>query len=73
VVSETCTFADGLATAVMVLGREKGMDLVEGLDGVECLIVVEGNAGGFEDYFSKGFNRRVYGMAETRQLQCYRA
>jgi thiamine biosynthesis lipoprotein len=31
--------ADGLATAVFVLGPEKGYSLCQKLDGVECLIV----------------------------------
>ncbi len=44
VVAETCTDADGLATAVFVLGPDKGIELLERLDGVEGLIV-----SGYED------------------------
>ncbi len=51
-----CTFADGLATAVMVMGHEKGLALINRLDGVEGLIVVEAADGGLSDFFSKGFN-----------------
>lgn len=51
-----CTFADGLATAVMVMGQEKGLALINRLDGVEGLIVVEEPDGSLKDFFSKGFN-----------------
>ena len=47
--------ADGLATAVMVLGEKKGIELIDRLDGVEGLIVVEQNNGTLVDYYSKGF------------------
>ncbi|MGB5746944.1 MAG: FAD:protein FMN transferase [Desulfobacterales bacterium] len=55
IVADTCTFADGLATAVMVMGVEKGLELIDRLDGVEGLIVVEQTDGTLVDYDSKGF------------------
>jgi thiamine biosynthesis lipoprotein len=39
VVAPTCELADALATALMVLGVEEGLRLVERLDGVEALLV----------------------------------
>jgi thiamine biosynthesis lipoprotein len=39
IVSKDCIMADGLATAVFVLGPEKGYTLCQKLDGVQCLIV----------------------------------
>ncbi|MFV9646277.1 MAG: FAD:protein FMN transferase, partial [Desulfobacterales bacterium] len=39
VLADRCAFADGLATAVMVMGMEKGLGLVNGFDGAECFIV----------------------------------
>jgi thiamine biosynthesis lipoprotein len=51
-----CTFADGLATAIMVMGHQKGLALINRLDGVEGLIVVEGAGGSLEDYVSRGFS-----------------
>ena len=39
IVAPNLAFADGLATGVFVLGPEKGMKLVESLEGVEALIV----------------------------------
>ena len=55
VVADDCTFADGLATAIMVAGHEKGIELVEKLPGVECFIVIKDKDGKLTDYFSKGF------------------
>jgi len=55
IVADTCTFADGLATAVMVLGHKKGLELVNTLDNTECLIVVQAKNGTLIDYYSKGF------------------
>jgi FAD:protein FMN transferase len=50
-----CTLADGLATAVMVMGAEAGLALVERLEDVEGLVVVETPEGGLRDHPSSGF------------------
>ena len=50
-----CTLADGLATAVMVMGAEAGLALVERLEDVEALVVVETKEGGLQDHTSTGF------------------
>ena len=55
IIADTCIFADGLATAVMVMGRKKGLELVNGLDGTECLIVVQDKNGFFKDFATSGF------------------
>jgi thiamine biosynthesis lipoprotein len=39
IIAENCTQADILATAVFVMGSEDGLEFVESLDGVECLVV----------------------------------
>ena len=39
ILARTCARADALATAVFVLGPQAGMDLVERLNQVECLII----------------------------------
>ena len=39
VVAPDAATADGLATAIAVLGVEKGMELVEKTAGVECLLL----------------------------------
>ncbi len=55
VVSDTCTFADGLATALMVMSPEKGLALVDSLENTECLITVRGKDGQLQDYYSRHF------------------
>ena len=55
IIADTCTFADGLATAVMVLGHIKGLELVNTLDNTECLIVVKADDGTLTNYYSKAF------------------
>ena len=55
VVAGNCTVADGLATALMVMGPGKGVALVNRLASVECLIVVRQPDGSFADHLSDGF------------------
>ena len=55
VIAPDCTFADGLATALMVMGPEKGIKLVNTLSSTECLIVVRKADGALRDFFSKDF------------------
>ncbi|UCE52060.1 MAG: FAD:protein FMN transferase [Desulfobacterales bacterium] len=55
IVSNTCTFADGLATAIMVMGHKNGLSLIDRLDDVEGLIVIEKPDGMLVDFYSKGF------------------
>ena len=55
VVSESCTFADGLATALMIMAPEKSLSLVNALKKTECLITVREADGRLKDYYSKGF------------------
>jgi len=57
VLANTCTMADGLATAIMVMGAESGMQLVERLDGVESLIILHDGGKGLIDLYSSGFPR----------------
>jgi len=55
IIADNCTLADGLATAIMVMGPEKGIQLVNRLDNIECLIVVEKSDGRLVDFYSAGF------------------
>lgn len=41
VITDTAMDADALATAVFVLGEDAGIDMIEDLDGVECLIITD--------------------------------
>jgi thiamine biosynthesis lipoprotein len=54
ILADNCTLADGLATAVMVMGVAKGLSLIDRLDHVEGLIVTELSDGTLKDHFSKG-------------------
>ena len=55
IIADNCALADGLATAIMVMGPEKGLELVNRLDNVECFIVVEKPTGRLVDFHSDGF------------------
>lgn len=55
IIADSCTYADGLATAVMVMGRKAGMDLIRRLPNVEGMIVVRQPDGKLVDYYSEGF------------------
>ncbi len=55
ILADECTFADGLATAVMVLGAKKGIDLVNQLEETECFIDTQNKNGPLVDHYSKGF------------------
>jgi len=55
VIADTAMFADGLATALMVMGETKGLVLVNTLDRVDCLYIVRDKTKGFRMIPSKGF------------------
>ncbi len=55
VLAENCTMADGLATAVMVLGHKKGLELINQIKGVEVLIIIRKPDESFKEYQSPGF------------------
>jgi thiamine biosynthesis lipoprotein len=55
VIAPTCTVADGLATALMVMGPDQGLALVDRLADVECLILVKRPDGVLAEYPSRGF------------------
>jgi len=55
VTADTCALADGLATALMVMGARAGLDLVNRLPGVECLIITHDDQNRLHDHASQGF------------------
>lgn len=55
VVADSCMLADGLATAIMVMGREHGMTLINSLNDVEGFIIVRKTDGDIVHYQSEGF------------------
>ncbi len=56
IIAKDHTLADGLSTAVFVLGPEKGMALIERLDAVEGVIVDKNGV----VTISSGFNGKIY-------------
>jgi thiamine biosynthesis lipoprotein len=40
VLSENCITSDAIATMLMVLPYDKGLDIVNGMDNVECMILI---------------------------------
>jgi thiamine biosynthesis lipoprotein len=55
VIADTCTRADGLATAMMVMGADAAIALANRLPDVACLVVVQKADGSLVDYRSDGF------------------
>lgn len=55
VLAPDCTLADGLATAVMVMGKDEGLALLERLPGVEGLVVVGTADERLLDHATSGF------------------
>lgn len=55
IIADDCTYADGLATAVMVMGPQQGLALINRLPGVEGLIITMQADGRLADHFSNGF------------------
>jgi thiamine biosynthesis lipoprotein len=55
VLAPDCTLADGLATAVMVMGPEKGLQMLQETEEVQGLIVVQEADGTLRDLATDGF------------------
>ena len=55
VVAPNCMDADGMATALFVMGAEEGLAWVEGRPEVEALFLVRGDGGEIFEKFSSGF------------------
>ncbi len=61
VLANSCAMADGLATAIMVMGPQTGGALLNRLDAVEGLIVVAKTDNTLIDHPSAGFNQALLG------------
>jgi len=57
VITSICMMADALATAVMVLGVDEGLKLVESLDEVECFLIEVNDDGSTTSFSSSGFSK----------------
>ncbi len=56
VLAPSCALADAMATAIMVMGAQKGLAWVESKPQAEAMIILRKN-GKFEEALSSGFNR----------------
>jgi len=55
IVADNCLFADGLATAIMVMGPEHGMALIRSLKDVEGFVIVRETDDTYAHYMSEAF------------------
>lgn len=55
VIADNCTDADALATAFLVAGTKKSLELVKKLDNVDLYLIERENDSSFVEYFSDGF------------------
>ncbi|MCF7808473.1 MAG: FAD:protein FMN transferase [Candidatus Marinimicrobia bacterium] len=59
VVSDKCLYADGLATAVMVLGAEEGLRWLEDYPGAEGLLITRASNGEYHESMTSGFDQYI--------------
>ncbi len=59
VIADNCGLADGLATALAVMGPEEGIALLDRLEGVEGLIVVKRPDGGLIEFWSADARKHI--------------
>jgi thiamine biosynthesis lipoprotein len=60
VIAGNCMEADALATAVMVLGREKGQELIEQTNGVEAFFIIRESRDTYNTFASSGFEKYMF-------------
>ena len=56
VIAPTCILADAMATAIMVMGKEKGLNWVQSKENVEAFIIIR-TVEGYEEASSPGFKK----------------
>tara|TARA_Y100001936_G_scaffold14453_1_gene12505 strand:- start:26 stop:1036 length:1011 start_codon:yes stop_codon:yes gene_type:complete len=54
VISDKCIDADALSTSLKVLGKDKGLKLINELDDIECMFILK-ESGVLKDYYSNNF------------------
>ncbi len=59
VVAKNCMQADALATALMVMGREKGLSLIEKTDDTEAFLILRKDSQSLETFQSSGFSKYI--------------
>jgi FAD:protein FMN transferase len=60
VIARNAIDADAFATAVFVMGEEEGLEMIEDLEGIECLIITEDHrlvySSGFKEHEAEGYS-----------------
>ncbi len=56
VISDKCIDTDALSTSLKVLGKDKGLDLINQIDQIECMFILKED-GVLKDYYSNNFSR----------------
>jgi len=56
IVTQSCSFADAIATTIMVMGFNEGLNWVQTLPNVECLLIRRSEDGNYIPGRSDGFN-----------------
>lgn len=64
ILASDCATADALATAAMVLGSEKTLQLIESIDGVACYLLVSTKGTDYKRMISKGMEKYVKPVRE---------
>jgi thiamine biosynthesis lipoprotein len=59
ILAPSCMEADAIATAIMVLGEEKGIKWIESKDDVEAMIIIREEES-FREVFSSGFREYIF-------------
>lgn len=57
IIASTCTHADALATACMVLGEESAKKLINNLEGVEAVLILRKDSTDYDIWFSSGMRK----------------
>ncbi|NQV41957.1 MAG: FAD:protein FMN transferase [Candidatus Marinimicrobia bacterium] len=60
VIANTCLLADGMATTVMVMGQEEGLNWLEDLADVEGLLITREADGSFREFMTSGFEKYIF-------------
>ena len=59
IVADNCTMADGIATACMVMGKEKAIDFITSHPGLSAYFVFSDDSGNFKSWMSDDLKKRI--------------
>jgi thiamine biosynthesis lipoprotein len=57
IITQRCMPADAIATAVMVMGKDKGLEWIESMPHVEALLILRYDTTKFESFQTSGFSK----------------